>query len=157
MTFLGLEVDDRRRLGVIGVLVTELAFADARGVLRLVLRKRGLVLDIRLRRLGRYRAVAVLRQAQQASRPDARGLVGSREAVGRRVGEARELARELARVLDDLLALSPDPVGLGVEVLEPLLGGSGDPRRLAARLLEAILRLAARLRRDRLGGVVRPL
>ena len=38
---LGLEVDDRRRLGVIGAVARELAFADVRGVLRLVFRKAG--------------------------------------------------------------------------------------------------------------------
>src|SRR6185437_12982183 len=107
---LGLEVDDRRRLGVVRVLVSELAFADVGGVLRLVFRKGGLLRD---------RALAGLRQSEEASRPYAGRLIGGGEAVSGRVGQTGELARELARVLDDLLALGPDPVGLGIEVLEP--------------------------------------
>ena len=66
--------------------------------------------------------LAVVGESEQPSGPDAGRLVGGREAIGGRVGQAGELAGELAGVLDDLLALGPDPVGLGVEVLEPLLG-----------------------------------
>ncbi len=45
-----------------------------------------------------------------------------REASGRRVGERQQLPRQLAGVLDDPVALGPDPVGLGVELADPLLG-----------------------------------
>ena len=53
---------------------------------------------------------------------DGRGrfIVGRREALDRRLGQRHQLPRELARVVDDPLALGPDPVGLGVEVLDPL-------------------------------------
>src|SRR6476660_6313847 len=56
---LGLEVDDCRRLGVVGALVSELAFTDGRGVLRLVLGKRGLVAELRIAGLDHDLAFAV--------------------------------------------------------------------------------------------------
>ena len=57
-----------------------------------------------------------------------RGL-GCRRRVGRepicgRVGQGQQLAGQLARVLDDAVALGPDPIGLGVQLADPLLGAA---------------------------------
>src|SRR5581483_7700547 len=85
------------------------------------------------------------------------GLLLRREPVRRRLRERQQLPRQILRVLDDPLTLGPDPVDLGVEVLDPLPGAAGDLRRLLPRPLEPVLRLAARLRRDLGGSLVRPL
>ena len=79
------------------------------------------------------------------------------EAIGRGPGQGQELAGEILGVGDDPLALQPDPVGVGVQVLDPLLGVLGDLCGLDARLREPILGLAARLRGDLLGRLVRAL
>ena len=80
-----------------------------------------------------------------------------REALGGAVGERQQLARQLPRVLDDPQALGPDPVGVGVQLLDAVLGRGGDLRGLVARELEPVLGLAARLAGDLLDGLVRPL
>ncbi len=63
-----------------------------------------------------------MRDLSRLRRRDRPSVLGGREALGRGVGEPEQLRRELPGVLDDLLALGPDPVGLGIEVLEALLG-----------------------------------
>ena len=57
------------------------------------------------------------------------GLVGRREPRSGTLGEREQLRRELARVLHDAQPLGPDPVGLGVEVLDPLFAGGRDLRQ----------------------------
>lgn len=68
-------------------------------------------------------------------------LLGRREASGCDVGELAQLAREVPRVLDDPVALRPDPVGVDVEILEAALRVGDDSRGLPTRDLEAILGL----------------
>ena len=68
--------------------------------------------------------------------------LGLREALGGGVGERGQLLGELPRVVDDPVALDPDPVGVGVEVLDPLVGAGDDLRRLDPRVLEPVLGLA---------------
>ncbi len=70
------------------------------------------------------------------------------------MASAYQLSGEILRVGDDALALQPDPIGVGVEVLDVLLGRVGDLGRLDPGLLEAILGLAARLCGDLLGGLM---
>src|SRR5579875_3380009 len=75
-------------------------------------------------------------------------LLVSREAFRRRLGQRQQLTRQILRVLDDPVALGPDAVGLGIELLEPPLGVGDDLSGLLAGALEAILGLAARLGGD---------
>jgi hypothetical protein len=77
-----------------------------------------------------------------------RGLVGRREARRGRVGEREQLLGQRLGVVHDPLTLSPDAVGLGIELLQAPFGGGGDLSRLLARSLESFLGVAARLRGD---------
>ncbi len=55
------------------------------------------------------------------------------------------------------MTLDPDPVRVGVQILDPLVRVGDDLGRLFARVLEAILGLRSRLCGDLLGGRVRAL
>ncbi len=83
-------------------------------------------------------------RADSAERPAAavarRRLVGSaRETLRGVVGDRRELLGQFAGVVDDPVALDPDPVGIGVELLDPLVRRDDDLGRLDPRLLEPVL------------------
>ena len=69
-------------------------------------------------------------------------LLGLGEALGGGLGQGQQLRGQIAGVVDDPVALDPDPVGVGVEVLDPLLRRGGDLGRLGAGLLEPVLGLA---------------
>ena len=58
------------------------------------------------------------------------------------------MAGELAGVVDDPAALDPDPIGVGVQVLDPLLRRGDDLGRFDSGRLEAVLGLGAGLPSD---------
>src|SRR4051794_37282298 len=97
---LDVEVDDRRRRSVVEVVLSEALLALEIGRFGLVRGGFGRILG------GLQRVLAELGLVlEQPAGPDAGSVVGSRKAVCGGLGQPGELPGELARVLDDLLAL----------------------------------------------------
>jgi len=84
-------------------------------------------------------------------------LLVIREALGRGLGEGEQLRGQIAGVVDDAVALNPDPVGVGIEVPDPLGRPRGDLGPFDPRVLKAILGFPTRLRGDHLRRLVSPL
>ena len=68
--------------------------------------------------------------------------LGRREGFIRGLRQLDQLAGELARVFDDREPLSPDPVRVGVQILQPLDGRGRDLRSLLTGDLEPVLGLS---------------
>jgi hypothetical protein len=88
-------------------------------------------------------------------------VADGREALGGNLGNPLQLPREVTRVADDALALSPDAVGVEIEVVDATLGVrddlSGVGVGLATVVGSLVLRFRQRLRRLLLGRLNRML
>ncbi len=82
------------------------------------------------------------------------GVRVAREALGSQVGQVDQLAGQVAGVGDDPLALSPDPVGVEVELMQALFGQRGYVGRVAPGSLALLGRLTLGLGHDFAGRVV---
>jgi ethylmalonyl-CoA mutase len=80
-----------------------------------------------------------------------------REALGREVRELDQLARQIACVGDDALALAPDAIGVQIELVHALLGDGRHVSGVARGLLAMVVSLALRRGDDLVGRVVRLL